>query len=317
MKRKIVVTGGAGFIGSHLVRALVALGHRVVVVDNLVAGKAEHVHREAELCVRDIRDIASFRSAFVRADTVFHLAALPRVQLSIQKPLETGAVNVNGTMNVLVAAQDAGVRRVVFASSSSVYGDHPALPKVEDVVGRPLSPYAVSKMADEMYAHVFGRCYPLELLGLRYFNVFGPRQDPDGAYAAVVPLWFSGLLRGRPIAINGDGETSRDFCYVANVVQANLLAATVDRPDALNQAYNVAVGARSTLDELFVLLRDRLVSRHPHLAGSAPTYGPPRPGDVMHSLADISKACRLLGYQPTHSIEQGLDESLSWYETHL
>jgi UDP-N-acetylglucosamine 4-epimerase len=209
------------------------------------------------------------------------------------------------------------VRRFVYASSSSVYGDSPTLPKVEESLGQPLSPYAVTKLADELYATVYGRLHGMGTVGLRYFNVFGPRQDPEGAYAAVIPRWIAAMLRGDEVRINGTGDISRDFCHVKNVVQANLLAATVETPEALNQAYNIALGRRTTLDELFVLLRDRLAPKAPRLAGSKPAYGPFRPGDVMHSLADIGKAQRLLGYAPTHSIERGLDESLDWYEAHL
>jgi len=209
------------------------------------------------------------------------------------------------------------VRRFVYASSSSVYGDSPTMPKVEEELGRPLSPYAVTKLANELYATVYGHLHGMETVGLRYFNVFGPRQDPEGAYAAVIPKWIAAMLHGDSVRINGAGDISRDFCHVTNVVQANLLAATVETPEALNQAYNIAVGRRTTLDELFALLRDRLASRHPRLAGLKPVYGAFRSGDVMHSLADIGKARRLLGYEPTHSIEQGLDESLGWYERNL
>jgi UDP-N-acetylglucosamine 4-epimerase len=250
-------------------------------------------------------------------DVVLHQAALGSVPRSIEEPLGSNAANVTGHLALLEAARRAGVRRFVYASSSSVYGDSLTLPKVEDNLGQPLSPYAVTKLADELYATVYGQLHGMETLGLRYFNVFGPRQDPEGAYAAVIPKWIAAMLRGDEVRINGSGEISRDFCYVRNVVQANLLAAAVDAPDALNQAYNIAVGRRTTLDELFLLLRDRLAVRHPRLAGLKPAYGPARPGDVMHSLADIAKARRLLGYEPTHSIEQGLDESLDWYERTL
>ena len=250
-------------------------------------------------------------------DVVLHQAALGSVPRSIEEPLASNAANVTGHLALLEAARRAGVRRFVYASSSSVYGDSPTLPKVEEDLGRPLSPYAVTKLADELYATVYGHLHGMETVGLRYFNVFGPRQDPEGAYAAVIPKWIAAMIRGDEVRINGTGDISRDFCHVKNVVQANLLAATVEAPEALNQAYNIAVGRRTTLDELFVLLRDRLAARHPRLAGSKPAYGPARPGDVMHSLADIGKARRLLGYEPTHSIEQGLDESLDWYERNL
>jgi UDP-N-acetylglucosamine 4-epimerase len=224
---------------------------------------------------------------------------------------------VTGHLALLEAARRAGVRRFVYASSSSVYGDSPTLPKVEADLGRPLSPYAVTKLADELYATVYGHLHGMETVGLRYFNVFGPRQDPEGAYAAVIPKWIAAMIRGDELRINGSGAISRDFCHVQNVVQANLLSATVQTPEAMNQPYNIAVGCRTTLDELFAMLRDRLAARHPHLGGLKPVYGPARPGDVMHSLADVGKARRLLGYEPTHSIERGLDESLDWYERNL
>ena len=224
---------------------------------------------------------------------------------------------MTGHLALLEAARRAGVRRFVYASSSSVYGDSPTMPKVEEALGRPLSPYAVTKLANELYAAVYGHLHGMETVGLRYFNVFGPRQDPEGAYAAVIPKWIAAMIAGDEVRINGAGDISRDFCHVKNVVQANLLAATVETPAAMNQAYNIAVGRRTTLDELFVLLRDRLAPRHPSLVGLKPVYGTFRSGDVMHSLADIGKARRLLGYDPTHSIEQGLDESLGWYERSL
>jgi len=248
---------------------------------------------------------------------VLHQAALGSVPRSIEEPLEANAANVTGQLALLEAARRAGVRRFVYASSSAVYGDSPHLPKHEHEIGRPLSPYAVTKLTDELYSEVYGRLHGLETVGLRYFNVFGPRQDPDGAYAAVIPRWIAAMLRGDEVRIHGTGETSRDFCYVRNVVQANLLAGTVERPEALNQAYNIAVDSRTSLNELFELLRQRLAPRHPRLAGLRPTYGPFRAGDVMHSQADIGKARRLLGYEPTYSIAQGLDEALGWYERTL
>ena len=250
-------------------------------------------------------------------DAVLHQAALGSVPRSVEEPLASNDANVTGHLALLEAARRAGVRRFVYASSSSVYGDSPTMPKVEDDLGQPLSPYAVTKLANELYATVYGHLHGMETVGLRYFNVFGPRQDPEGAYAAVVPKWIAAMLAGDEVRINGTGDISRDFCHVKNVVQANLLAATVETPEAMNQAYNIAVGHRTTLDELFALLRDRLASRHPRLAGLKPVYGTFRSGDVMHSLADIGKARRLLGYEPTHSIERGLDESLDWYEKNL
>jgi UDP-N-acetylglucosamine 4-epimerase len=248
---------------------------------------------------------------------VLHQAALGSVPRSISNPLTTHQSNVSGFVNLLCAAKEAGVKRFVFASSSSVYGDHPALPKVEDCIGNSLSPYAVSKRANELYANVFGRCYGMECIGLRYFNVFGPRQDPNGPYAAVIPKWIQAMIANEPLHINGDGETSRDFCYVANVVQANVLAASTDNPEALNQVYNVAVGERTTLNQLFCELRDRLLPQFPHLIPFKPLYREFRAGDVRHSHADISKARKLLGYQPTHQIDDGLDEALEWYVANL
>jgi UDP-N-acetylglucosamine 4-epimerase len=244
---------------------------------------------------------------------VLHQAALGSVPRSLSAPLESHTSNATGFLNVLVAAQKAGVRRVVYASSSSVYGDHPDLPKVEGRTGKCLSPYAVTKCVNEVYAELFGRCYGVESVGLRYFNVFGPRQNPEGAYAAVIPRWIAAMLRNEPVHVNGDGSTSRDFCYVANVVQANLLAALAAEAAAINQVYNIAVGDRTTLNRLYQLLRTGLLPRFPHLANVNPEYQDFRAGDVRHSQADISKARRLLGYEPTHQIEDGLGETLDWY----
>ena len=236
---------------------------------------------------------------------------------SIEDPLLTNESNVTGHLNMLVAARDAKVKRFVYAASSSTYGDSPGLPKIEDVIGRPLSPYAVTKYVNELYADVFARCYGTESIGLRYFNVFGPRQDPDGAYAAVIPKWIAAMIRSAPVEINGDGETSRDFCYVQNVVQANLLSATTTNPDAINQVYNVAVHARTSLNQLFELLRTKLTPQFPHLKDYKPVYRDFRFGDVRHSEADIGKAKKLLGYAPTHTVEQGMNEALSWYVKNL
>ena len=326
--RRWLVTGVAGFIGSNLAQSLLELDQEVVGLDNFATGRRENLQEVRDLVgpgrwmrfrfvEGDVARPEVCREAAAGVDVVLHQAAIGSVPRSVAEPLNSNAANVTGHLALLEEARRAGIRRFVYASSSSVYGDSPTLPKVESQLGRPLSPYAVTKLADELYATVYGHLHGMETVGLRYFNVFGPRQDPEGAYAAVIPRWIAAMIGGGEVRINGSGEISRDFCYVANVVQANLLAATVESHDALNQAYNIAVGARTTLDELFVLLRDRLASRHPHLAGSKPAYGPPRAGDVMHSLADIGKACRLLGYAPTHSIGQGLAESLSWYETHL
>jgi UDP-N-acetylglucosamine 4-epimerase len=248
---------------------------------------------------------------------VLHQAALGSVPRSIANPADFHASNVTGFLNVLVAARDSGTKRLVYASSSAVYGDHPELPKVEDKIGRCLSPYAATKRANELYAEVFAGCYQMETIGLRYFNVFGPRQDPNGAYAAVIPKWIAAMMRNEPIHINGDGETTRDFCYVTNVVQANLLAATVQKPEAINEIYNVAVCARTSLNQLFGLLRGKLLPDYPQLKDCSPVYCDFRPGDVRHSEADISKAERFLGYKPSHTVQQGLSEALDWYRQHL
>jgi len=250
-------------------------------------------------------------------DFVLHQAALGSVPRSMADPIGTHENNVNGFVNMLLAARDAKVKRFVYASSSSVYGDDPALPKVEQNAGQPLSPYAATKAINEVYAGVFARCFGLACIGLRYFNVFGPRQDPDGAYAAVIPRWIAALLQRRPIEIYGDGETSRDFCFIENVVQANLLAATTDNPAALNEVFNIALGETTTLNELFRLIQHALRRADPSLPEQKPIYKDFRPGDVRHSHADISKAQRLLGYAPTHRIQQGLDLAMDWYRRKL
>ncbi len=324
--RRWVVTGGAGFIGSHLVEALLRQGQGVVVLDDFSTGREENLEsvRRAvgaeqasrlELQRGDIRDGRACAAALRGADIVLHQAALGSVPRSIERPLATHEVNVSGFLEVLQAARAAGVKRVVYASSSSVYGDHPGLPKVEDAVGRQLSPYAASKYCDELYAFAFASCYGLELVGLRYFNVFGPRQDPNGPYAAVIPRWFAALLGGTPVEIFGDGETSRDFCYVANVVQANVLAATVMRPEALAQVYNVAVGQRTTLNELYALIRRHAEQFRPGTVEARAEYREFRRGDVRHSLADVGKARRLLGYEPAHTVADGLRAAAAWYAT--
>jgi UDP-N-acetylglucosamine/UDP-N-acetyl-alpha-D-glucosaminouronate 4-epimerase len=326
--RRWLVTGVAGFIGSNLLEALLELDQAVVGVDNFATGRRANLD-EVQTAVGPGRwsrfrllegDVASpdlCAEAAAGVNAVLHQAALGSVPRSIAEPLATDSANVTGTLALLEASRHAGARRFVYASSSSVYGDDSRLPKREDVIGRPLSPYAVTKVTDELYAHVYGALHGLETVGLRYFNVFGPRQDPEGAYAAVIPRWVAAMIRGQEVRVNGSGETSRDFCYVRNVVQANLLAATVEDAAAHGQAYNVAAGRRTTLLELFELLRARLAPRHPHLRDLRPVHAPFRAGDVLHSLADVDKARRLLGYAPTHSIEQGLDECLAWYETHL
>jgi len=323
--RRWLVTGSAGFIGSHLIETLLSLGQDVVSLDNFSTGYRENLdqvraavgaqawkrHRFVEA---DITDLAACRQACKGVAVVLHEAALGSVPRSIADPLLTHASNATGFLNMLVAARDAGVARFVYAASSSTYGDHPGLPKVEDEIGRPLSPYAVTKYVDELYADVFGRCYGTATIGLRYFNVFGARQDPEGAYAAVIPRWVDTMLRGSPVVIHGDGETTRDFCYVANVVEANLLAATSVDTAAVNQIYNVAVGGRMSLNGLYDTLRSLLGERHPRLAIAPPVHEDFRPGDVRHSQADIAKACRLLGFAPAYDVRAGLACALPWYE---
>lgn len=319
-----LVTGVAGFIGSNLLETLLGAGQEVVGIDNFVTGNSanlEDVNRKVgavawerfRMIEGDICDLEICCDACAGVDCVLHQAALGSVPRSLADPVATNESNVNGFVNMLHAANKAGVRRFVFASSSSVYGDHPALPKIEDQIGNCLSPYAVSKRVNELYAEVFSRCYGMECIGLRYFNVFGPRQDPNGAYAAVIPKWIAAMIEGKPVEMNGDGETSRDFCYVANAVQSNLLAATVENSEAVNKLYNIAVGQRTTLNQLFDLLRERLLPEFPQLAGIEPYHRDFRPGDVRHSHADISRARNLLGYEPTRRIEDGLDEALEWY----
>ena len=326
--RTWLVTGAAGFIGSNIVETLLRLGQRVIGLDNFSTGNKRNL---AELkrvlngrqwagfrfVSGDVRDLKTCARACRGVDFVLHQAALGSVPRSIEAPLNSNASNVTGTLNLLVAARDARVKRFVYASSSSIYGDHPALPKIEDTIGRPLSPYAVTKFVNELYADVFARCYGIETIGLRYFNVFGPRQDPDGPYAAVIPRWVAAMIKREPVFINGDGETSRDFCYVDNAVQVNLLAATTTNPAAVNQVYNVALRERTSLNELFALLRERLLPFCPHLLKVKPRYRPFRSGDVRHSEADIGKAKRLLGYAPTHHVEQGLDAALDWYRKNV
>ena len=323
-----LVTGAAGFIGSNLVEALLKLGQRVVGLDNFATSTKRNLHEVRKLVVPsqwrnftfiegDIRDLKICRRACRGVEFVLHQAALGSVPRSIEDPLNTDGSNVTGFLNVLLSARDSQVKRFVYASSSAIYGDEPRLPKVEDRIGQPLSPYAVTKYVNELYAQVFARCYGVETIGLRYFNVFGPRQDPEGPYAAVIPKWIAAMMKNEPVHINGDGETSRDFCYVDNVVQMNLLAAATTNPKAVNQVYNVAVNERTSLNELFVLLRERLLPHFPQLKRYKPVYRDFRAGDVRHSQADISKARRLAGFAPTHRIEQGLDDALDWYRQNL
>jgi UDP-N-acetylglucosamine 4-epimerase len=318
-----VITGVAGFIGSNLLQELLALGQTVVGVDNYSTGYRGNVDdvlcgpRERTATFRmvegDIRDLETCRTACEGADYVLHHAALGSVPWSMDDPLRTNAVNVDGFINMLVAAKDAGIKRFVYASSSAVYGDVPDSPQMEERLGRPLSPYAASKSINETYAVAFQTSYGLQSIGLRYFNVFGRRQDPAGAYAAVIPRWIASLLRGERCRIFGDGETTRDFCHVANVIQANLLAATVEDANATGQAYNVACAGSVTLNELFQMMRDRLALHDPAFSFVLPQYDPFRPGDIRFSCASIEKARRMLSFSPTHSVQQGLEEAMDWY----
>ncbi|RYY90498.1 MAG: SDR family oxidoreductase [Chitinophagaceae bacterium] len=314
---RILVTGGAGFIGSNLVEEL--LRHPQVtavrVLDNLSTGFAHNLkdfEQDArfEFLQGDIRDYETCLAACKDVQRISHQAALGSVPRSIADPLTTNAVNITGTLNIFTAAKESGVDRVIYAASSSTYGDHPGLPKVEDQIGRPLSPYAVTKYVNELYARVYADVYGTAYVGLRYFNVFGPRQDPNGAYAAVIPLFMKAVLDNEPPKINGDGETSRDFTFVNNAVQANICALFTENAEALNQVYNIAFGERTTLNELFETIKG--------IAGSdlAPIYGPERSGDVRHSLADISKARTMLGYDPAVSVRDGLKIAFAWYRQH-
>lgn len=326
--RRWLVTGCAGFIGSNLLEALLRLDQHVVGLDNFSTGRranleqvrcgvGEEAWSRFTFVEGDVRDLATCHAACREVEFVLHNAALGSVPRSIDNPVATHDSNVTGFLHVLVAARDCGVERFVYAASSSTYGDHPALPKREDTIGRPLSPYAVTKYVNELYAQVFERTYGIETVGLRYFNVFGKRQDPEGAYAAVIPRWVQNLLTGVPCVMNGDGETTRDFTYVDNVVQANLLAALTRGEGITGEVYNVAVSDSTTLNELFHLIRLGLVPHHPEVARAQPLYRAFRSGDVRHSRADISKACERLGYAPTHSVSMGLREALSWYVEHL
>lgn len=321
--KKWLITGCAGFIGSNLLETLLKLDQTVIGLDNFMTGHQHNLDEVKEtveptqwarfrFVEGDIRNIISCREAVTGVDYVLHQAALGSVPRSLKDPITTNDVNITGFLNMLTAARDAAVTSFVYAASSSTYGDHSSLPKVEDTIGTPLSPYAVTKYVNELYADVFARCYGFNTIGLRYFNVFGKRQDPNGAYAAVIPKWTTLLLRRETVYINGDGETSRDFCYVANAVQANLLAATTTSNEARNQVYNVAVSDRTTLNTLFVLLRDNLRA-HGLSADTQPLYRDFRAGDVRHSQADIGKAHRLLGYVPTHRLADGLAEAMPWY----
>ncbi len=322
--RRWLITGSAGFIGSHLLQALLHAGQEVLSLDNFATGYqrnlddvrrtvGEQAWSRHHFIEGDIVDPSVCRRACEGVDIVLHQAALGSVPRSLEDPLRTHAVNATGFLNMLVAARDAGCQRFVFAASSSTYGDHPGLPKVEERIGNPLSPYAVTKVVDEMYAGVFTRNYRMQTVGLRYFNVFGPRQDPRGAYAAVIPNWANRILHGEPCLINGDGRTTRDFCFIDNVVQANLRAALVPAEGPCHEIFNIAVGEQTTLTQLHDLLVEALRAQVPELKPRPAEYRDFRAGDVRHSLADVAKAHRLLGYVPTHNVREGLRLSMPWY----
>lgn len=315
---KVLVTGGAGFIGSNLCRDLLENNNKVVCLDNFSTGKKENIepflnNSSFTLITGDIREPDVCKSAVNGIDIVLQQAALGSVPRSLNDPLTTNSVNVTGFLNMLLAARDAKVKRFVYAASSSTYGDSTMLPKTEDVIGKPLSPYAVTKYVNELYAHVFGLNYGMELIGLRYFNVYGRNQDPDGAYAAAIPKFIKLLIGHKSPLINGDGSNSRDFTYIDNVIQMNHLAALTTNKEAIGQVFNTAVGERADLNALIGLLKKYLAEFDPEIAQVKITYGPERAGDIPHSLASIDKAKKLLNYQPTHTLEKGLKESVKWY----
>jgi UDP-N-acetylglucosamine 4-epimerase len=320
--KKVLVTGGAGFIGSNLIESLLEAGNEVVCLDNFATGKRKNIesflgNSRFRLIEGDIRDLDICRQAAAGAELVFHQAALGSVPRSIKDPVTSTDVNIGGFVRILYAACEKGVKRFIYAASSSTYGDHPDLPKIESRIGSPLSPYAITKFVDELYASNFSALYGIEVIGLRYFNVFGPRQDPDGAYAAVIPKFVKSLMEHRIPVINGDGSVSRDFTYVENVVLANQLAALAENPAAINQVYNVAHGERTTLNELFMMIRDFAGAYDTEILKIEPEYGPARVGDILHSQASIEKAESLLGYSPRKNVRQGLSESVKWFWNNL
>ncbi|WP_423738447.1 SDR family oxidoreductase [Christiangramia sediminis] len=321
-KLKILVTGGAGFIGSNLCETLISLGGKVRCLDNFATGHKKNLeaimeHSSFELVEGDIRDADTCNAACKDIDYVFHEAALGSVPRSLKDPATSNEVNVSGFLNMLIASRDAGVKRFVYAASSSTYGDSEALPKVEDKIGKPLSPYAITKYVNELYAGNFKKSYDFDSIGLRYFNVFGRKQDPNGAYAAVIPKFVMQFMKHESPLINGDGTYSRDFTYIDNVIQMNLLAMLTDNPEAVNQIYNTAVGDRTNLVELTELLKKHLSEYDSEIAKVEVKHGPNRPGDIPHSLASVEKAEKLLGYKPTHKIDAGLKEAVNWYWDNL
>ena len=330
-----LVTGVAGFIGSNLLEKLLILNQKVVGLDNFDTGYQHNINQAMEdasiatgkdikqlkqdfiFIEGDIRQLEDCQKACSSVDYVLHQAALGSVPRSIEDPINTNKANIDGFLNMLVASRDAKVKRFVYAASSSTYGDHPGLPKVEDEIGAPLSPYAVTKVVNELYASVFAKTYGFKTIGLRYFNIFGKRQDPEGAYAAVIPKWVSDILSGKDVFINGDGKTSRDFCYIDNTVQMNLLAATTTDSNSTDQVYNVAVNDQTDLNQLYQMIEEKLINRVENITKKDPIYRDFRAGDVRHSLADISKAKSLLGYDPDYKINEGLNESMDWYISDL
>ena len=320
--KNILVTGGAGFIGSNLVEELLRLGNKITCLDNFATGKRENIqpflsNPNFTLIEGDIRDLETCRKAVKNQEYVLHEAALGSVPRSINDPITTNDVNISGFLNMLVASRDEGIKRFVYAASSSTYGDSKALPKVEDKIGKPLSPYAITKYVNELYADVFAKTYGIECIGLRYFNVFGRRQDPNGAYAAVIPLFVKKFITHESPVINGDGEYSRDFTYVDNVVQMNLRALTTTNPEAVNQVYNTAFGERTTLNQLVEYLKEYLSAYDKEIANVEVLHGPNRAGDIPHSLANVDKAKILLNYDPKYSMRQGLKEAVKWYWENL
>jgi UDP-N-acetylglucosamine 4-epimerase len=321
-KKKILVTGGAGFIGSNLTEALLKLNNEVICLDNFATGKKENItpfltNPNYTLIEGDIRKLSDCQLAVKGVDYVLHQAALGSVPRSIKDPITSNEVNVGGFLNMLTASRDSDVKRFIYAASSSTYGDSEALPKVEDKIGKPLSPYAITKYVNELYADVFSKTYGLETIGLRYFNVFGRKQDPNGAYAAVIPKFVSQFMAGESPVINGNGEFSRDFTYINNVIQANLLSMITDNKEAINTVYNVAFGERNTLKDLVELLKKSLTEFDPKIKDIQVIYGPNRVGDIPHSLASVDKAKNLLAYNPQFSLEKGLKEAVNWYWNNL